>query len=187
MFDASRGTDVGRNIPGGFDREPVGAAQMPWPDQFHIQGGHSGLVFRRSPAPDEDPSYVTAFVEVLTGETFLRGEGADITEAEAACWGKYQRWLHCPGPTGEHSWKPGYTAKSTGEWLAYHNGAGFCGHCGAFESKKFTAEELGQHCGACGVATMWHYERNADGQMEFACRKHALRTQWAPDEDDSCA
>lgn len=172
MLDPMTGKDVGRNIPGGFGREPIGVAQMPWPDHFHIQGGTNGLVFRPAPDEGEEPTYTTAFVEVFPGGTFLRGEGKTIAEAEVDCWGKYQRWISCPGPTGEHSWKPGYTAKN-GRWVGYHNGAGFCEHCHAFASGKFTAEQLGQFCHVCSTPTMWTWKDQPDGTTEFFCKEHA--------------
>ncbi|MEJ7648586.1 MAG: hypothetical protein WKF57_05965 [Nakamurella sp.] len=173
MRDPISGQDIGRTIAcGNPDRTPA-PALMPWPDDVYLQGGGRGLVFRRNPAEGEAGSYTTAFVEAFVVGSFLRGEGPTIADAEKSCWDSYQRLLHCPGPTGEHSWKPGRTLRSGFD--PYRNGAGFCEHCNAFRSGLFTAEELGQFCQTCGEPTMWHYERDADGVDRFLCETHTPR------------
>lgn len=99
-------------------------ALHPWPEETFLQGGKSGLVLRRT---ERGGSYTTAFVEAgLPGQnTFIRGEGETLAEAEADAWDKYQRWLNCDG-SGQH-----------GPWEArgYENGSGFCLRCGAWGSK----------------------------------------------------
>lgn len=171
MRDPITGQEIGHTIArGNPDRTPA-PARMPWPDDVRLQGGGIGLVIRRDPAKGEPGSYTTAFVEAFVAGSFIRGEGPTIVEAEQSCWDGYQRLLHCPGPTGEHSWKPGRTRKSGFD--PYRNGAGFCEHCDAFRSGLFTAEQLGQFCEACGEPTMWHHERDADGADRFLCETHA--------------
>lgn len=119
---------------GGVDMD----TQHPWPDDTFVQGGARGVVFVAG-----GPNYETAFVEAFPANTFLRGEGATIGEAETAAWGKYQRILACPTMVGP------YTNPVTGEegvmvgplhgdrdndWdrRGYTNGSAFCPHCGTW-------------------------------------------------------
>lgn len=173
MIDPLTGADVGRVIPrtGGY------LAAMPWTDDVAVQGGRHGLVVtptRGDSVPSAAGSgpvgtYFTAFVEVFTGGTFIRGEGATLAAAERQAWNRYQAWRSCPGPTGQHEWSPDRHLPG-GRSIRYRNGAGFCRHCGAFESGRFTGADLGQHCRGCGVPTIWHWEEHPDGAVTFLCR-----------------
>lgn len=120
-----------------------------WPLDCEVQGGKSGLVFVKGGEP-----YRTAFVEAFPAGTFIRGEGETIRDAEEAAWAKYMKRLECPG----HEW----------EARGYKNGAGFCKHCGTFQSKVFTPEDLGLFCKVCGVPTYWSREND-----DFFCEEHA--------------
>ncbi len=93
-------------------------ARHPWPEDCLIQGGSRGVVFR------EGSPYRTAFVEAFPG-TFLRGEGATITEAEDACWAKYERLAACPHDQGF-------------DRRHYVNGSGFCRRCGTWFPDRVT-------------------------------------------------
>lgn len=87
-----------------------------WPGDCAVQWGH-GLL----PA--------VPFFEAFPKGTFIRGEGADIAEAEAKAFAQYQRDLAC-----DHVWgrqRPG--PKGT----LYTNGAGWCRKCGGFRGKMF--------------------------------------------------
>lgn len=110
------------------------AIQRPWPIDATINGGGSGLVFRR-----DGSTYGTAFIEATLNEpaTFLRGEGDSIEEAEEAAWAKYLRYT---ANDHEHEF----------ETRGYTNGAGFCKHCGLFKSKAFSLQEIGSICHICG-------------------------------------
>ena len=108
-----------------------------------VQGGHNGLVIDRT---DTTKSYRTAFVEAFVDNSFVRGEGKTIQEADDACWDKIVKQRSC----SEHEFIP----------RSYTNGAGFCKHCGYFASKHFTGEDLGQLCDVCG-----------DGCLEFRIYK----------------
>jgi hypothetical protein len=88
------------------------AMRHPWPEDCLVQGGSSGVVFR------EGAPYRTAFVEAFPG-TFLRGEGKTITEAEDACWAKYEILAACPHDQG-------FSRRD------YVNGSGFCNRCGTW-------------------------------------------------------
>ncbi|MCG5464176.1 hypothetical protein MED01_002341 [Micromonospora sp. MED01] len=96
-------------------------AQHPWPDDTFLQGGSRGVVFA------SDGNYRTAFVEAFHSnpDTFLRGEGTTVAEAEDACWAKYQTLTACPA----HPEHGPFEARQ------YTNGAGFCAHCGTWFSK----------------------------------------------------
>jgi hypothetical protein len=132
-------------------------AVHPWPAGTYLQGGNTGLVFRQ-----DGTTYRTAFVEAFVDDTFIRGEGETVTEAEAQAWVKFSRYRACPG----HDY----------ETRGYTNGAGFCRHCGKFASDVFTAEDLGQYCITCGTATMWSRAGN-----HWYCQDHALprEERWA--------
>ena len=147
------GKDIGRTFP--LREEIEGARtyeiEQAWPDETSVSMGN-GVVFVRG----TNDSYTTAFVEVYPpGADFIRGEGGTLSEAEERAWLKYQVALHCTSGS-EHEWEP----------RGYKNGAGFCRHCGTFKSKCFTAEQLGQYCRVCGVATMWSWDDEG-----FTCEK----------------
>lgn len=108
-----------------------------------VQGGRNGLVVN---AKDPSKSYRTAFVEAFIDNSFVRGEGKTIEEADDACWVKIIKHRTC----SEHEFIP----------RSYTNGAGFCKHCGFFASGWFTGEDLGQLCVVCG-----------DGCLEFRIYK----------------
>lgn len=118
-------------------------ARHPWPEDVHLQGGKRGLVLVRGGG-----SYRTAFVEASPAETFLRGEGATVEEAEDAAWAKYQKVLECDGTGQPHG---------PFEPRQYDNGSGFCTRCGAWftdvcePSQAVKAEEA-----ACDIVLkMW--------------------------------
>jgi hypothetical protein len=95
-------------------------ATKPWPAGMLLQGGSTGIVIRPS---DRGGDYRTAFVEAFPEGTFIRGEGRTITEAEEACWTKYQRHTDCDGTGQPHG---------PFEPRQYENGCGFCVRCGAW-------------------------------------------------------
>jgi hypothetical protein len=108
-----------------------------------VQGGHNGLVIN---SKDTSKSYRTAFVEAFIDNSFVRGEGETIKDADDACWAKVIKQRSCP----KHEFIP----------HSYTNGAGFCKHCGYFASGYFSGEDLGQLCAVCG-----------DGCLEFRIYK----------------
>jgi hypothetical protein len=91
----------------------------------YIQWGGSGIVFQRDEERNID-TYKTAFFEVfpINPQTFLRGEGKTIDEAEDDVWKKYQRILKC-------DW---HKISRKG----YKNGSGVCTRCGLFVSHIFS-------------------------------------------------
>lgn len=87
---------------------------MPWPEDCTVQWGH-GII----PA--------NPFFEAFIPGTFYRGDGASIEEAEKRAFAQYEKEKTC-----NHLWgrqRPGRDL--------YHNGAGWCRHCGAFRSNMF--------------------------------------------------
>ena len=88
----------------------------PWPADCYVQGGGHGIVFKRGGG-----SYRTAFVEAFP-DTFLRGEGPTLADAEDACWIKYQTMQACPAAPDHGPF----------EARGYTNGAGFCTRCGGW-------------------------------------------------------
>lgn len=115
--------------------------KKPWPGDCFVQCGGDGLVFPSghmekcftkgemieglADALADPKTYTTAFFEAFPREpdTFIRGEGKTIEEAEAQAWEHLERIKACPGHEYE---KRGYT-----------NGAGLCRHCDLFKSKVF--------------------------------------------------
>jgi hypothetical protein len=101
-------------------QEPIRCA---WPAGTFIQGGARGVVFG-----GQRGSYRTAFVEVILGGTFLRGEGPSIEAAEMRCWEKYEQMNSCS------------TAPDHGPWdrRGYRNGSAFCISCGSWFPDNMT-------------------------------------------------
>jgi hypothetical protein len=126
------------------DGEPYQCAH-PWPEHCFVQCGDRGIVLRAK------GSYQTAFFEACPPETFIRGEGKTIPEAEADAWKQYQRILACPGHEFERR--------------GYDNGAGFCKHCNMFKGNAF--EPL-HNCAVCGVATYHTHDTNGN----WYCLEH---------------
>jgi hypothetical protein len=124
----------------------------PWPEGTYLQGGSSGLVFAGAGG-----ARVTAFVEAFPREpnTFIRGEGATVAEADDDAWAKYQRFSACDG----HAFEAG----------KYRNGAGHCSKCRMFGSKVFTPEQLGLFCAECRIPT--YYSQTGDRML---CEDHAI-------------
>lgn len=120
-----------------------------WPADCLIQGGSAGLVV----SPKN--TYRTAFVEAFPRDpdTFIRGEGATIADAEDAAWARFQKYQACP-----HS--SGYDRRG------YINGAGFCKSCGMFRSDVFDLVEIGSVCCVCGAP----YWTQVAGEMY--CQEH---------------
>lgn len=108
----------------------------PWPEEARVQWGH-GIV----PA--------VPFFEAFLPGTFIRGEGADIAEAEAKAFAQYEREGHC-----DHQWgrqRPGGDL--------YTNGAGWCRKCRAFRSSMFPPiTKLGAHRKPLSTMELHHLE-----------------------------
>jgi hypothetical protein len=70
-------------------------------------------------------SYRTAFFEAFprAPDTFIRGEGKTVAEAEADAWRQFQRFTACKA----HEW----------ERRDYRTGAGICRKCGQFGVQVF--------------------------------------------------
>ena len=96
-------------------------SKLPWPDDVLVQGSDFGLVFSRT-----EPTRTTAFVEVFPPNSFIRGEGATLRDAEDEAWSKYVSQMACEKKTGHEF-----------ERRQYRNGAGLCRHCDAFRSNVF--------------------------------------------------
>lgn len=110
------------HLPGSWRYQPENEPKCAWPDDCMVQWGDSGVVLREA---DKGGSYRTAFFEAFprNPNTFIRGEGATVGDAEASAFAKFQKYQACDGHEFE---RRGYT-----------NGAGFCKHCGFFGSKAF--------------------------------------------------
>lgn len=67
---------------------PPYICRQPWPTKCFVQCGGSGVVLSAK------GNYRTAFFEAFP-DTFIRGEGETIEEAEIKAWEKYQLQLSC--------------------------------------------------------------------------------------------
>jgi hypothetical protein len=136
-------------LPGGHNHEghePCCA----WPADCYVQWGSKGIVFRR----DGGKTYQTAFFEAFP-QTFIRGEGATVADAERSAFAQFQRFQACAGHEFE---RRGYT-----------NGAGFCKHCGMFKSKVFAPTTT---CSVCSEPTDYSYGVDADKVAHWYCENH---------------
>lgn len=125
-----------------------------WPENCSIQGGDKGVVF-----VEGGESYRTAFFEAFpkVPNTFIRGEGKSVQEAEKNAWEKYQRALSCP----EHEF----------ERRGYRNGVGFCKHCNMSSSKAFEPAET---CYRCGANTYYLQDKHG----KWACENCHKSVAW---------
>lgn len=105
--------------------------KKPWPEDCFVQSGGSGLVLSRS---GKKP-YTTAFFEAFPRDpdTFIRGEGETIEEAEDKAYQKLLSYQACD----DHDFE-----RKTEE------GRGKCRHCGL---DSLRALPNLQACGECGV------------------------------------
>lgn len=95
--------------------------------------------------------YRTAFFEAFprNPDTFLRGEGKTIQEAEEKAWKQFEKLRACPG----HEF----------EARGYENGGGFCKHCGKFGSNVIAPIHA---CPGCGKLNWF----SKDNRGEFWCQ-----------------
>jgi len=139
-----------------------------WPEDCMVQWGETGMVFDSGSLDNafsqEDSTnllseltkgflYMTAFFEAFPREplnTFIRGEGDGLDEAEQDCWEKYERQMGCHG----HEYERG----------KYRGGQGKCKHCNHFKSDAF---EPMDNCRVCGKPT--HYSQ--DVNEEWVCKE----------------
>jgi hypothetical protein len=162
---------LARNSRGGFYE-----CKQDWPEDCFVQCGDSGIVITAHKSMDvladkrkvvlaiigvlsdvestpELPFYRTAFFEAFPRipNTFIRGEGKIVGEAETVCWNIYQQYLSCDHPSFE--------ARD------YENGSGYCTKCGLW----FPGVIPPFHpCQMCGKST-W-YSQDKDG--DFWCEEH---------------
>lgn len=131
----------------GMDPNRPYECKYDWPDDCFVQCGDSGVVF--SP----NGNYRTAFFEAFPSDpdTFIRGEGNTVEEAEQKAWKKLQRQSKCTHPAYD---RRGYT-----------NGAAFCICCGLFRASLF---EPTTTCSVCCKKTNWMHHKG-----EWYCEEHA--------------
>ena len=91
-----------------------------WPFDCFIQCGGSGLVI-----DEQKGDYTTAFFEAFprNPDTFIRGEGKTVEEAERMAFAQLTRIQACPSHDFERD--------------RFKNGCGICKHCGLFMSRVF--------------------------------------------------
>lgn len=146
-----------------------------WSETCWMQCGNGGIVFEKNivdimkdqqaeevitafvtPQESKLKSYRTAFFEVFAKEpdTFIRGEGKTVQEAEQKAWEEWQKVTHCPGENGHE-----FEAKG------HENGAGVCKHCGLFAVNVIPSPHK---CQVCKTST-WYTK---DIENRYYCEKH---------------
>lgn len=148
--------------------------QYPWPDDCFVQCGDEGIVF----SPEKIRK--TAFFEAFPQNTFLRGEGATVAEAEKSCWRQYQKITAC---SLDHANPDNFDARG------YTNGYGFCKGCGMGASIIPPTNP----CQSCGELTWYSQDINNNFWCE-KCYDKTPRELWsvtrelfakAEEEDDN--
>ena len=121
-------------------------------DPDKLWHGIEGVLSGEECKPDL-PYYRTAFFEAFprNPNTFIRGEGKNIEEAEEKCWKIYQAYFECDHPSFE--------ARD------YENGAGYCVKCGLWFPSVIPPFHP---CQACGKLTWF----SQDADKDFWCEDH---------------
>lgn len=122
-----------------------------WPEDCVVQwgGSGSGIVL------GEEDCYSTAFFEAFPSDGtagFIRGEGENVEEAEAAAFASFERQSGC-FKAGGHQWtrsprKAGFEDRLRNghrvpKVATYTNGGAFCLRCNAFETALHSIPQLG--------------------------------------------
>lgn len=126
--------------------------QKPWPKDCHVQCGDRGIVFSKTKAPR-----TTAFFEAFP-DTFIRGEGSTVAEAEEKAWEKYQRQVNCQ----DHDFERHGNSEH-----------GSCKHCGLFKTDIFKPTHS---CAICGKP-----EINFEYFGHYICLEHYLAAAENPE------
>jgi hypothetical protein len=123
-----------------------------WGDDVEIQWGDHGITIHRQ---EKTVTPVHAFFEAFprNPNTFLRGEGESLEEAEKKCFAWYSKMMNC----GTHEW----------DRRDRTDGYAYCRKCqiGATILDPLTT------CYKCGVPTAWS-SRKIDGKKVHVCQLH---------------
>jgi hypothetical protein len=123
-----------------FGRRTIWPCRHDWPLGLFCQGGDGyvgGVAFFEAFPRDPD--------------TFLRGEGPTVEDAEDACWARYVRIRECSGH------------ELVQDGVSPH---GTCRHCGLWQANVFQPKTC---CVRCGVSTDWLSDRLG----RYWCPDHA--------------
>lgn len=123
-----------------------------WSDDCFVQWGGSGLVFGK------EKSYTTAFFEAFpkSPDTFIRGEGKTIDEAETNAFAEYSKIVGCK----MHEFKR--MTKSLSDTR------GICMHCGLFQCEAF---KIDSRCSICNRITGF----SSDAEGKYYCELHVFQ------------
>lgn len=123
-----------------------------WGEDVQIQWGDHGITIHRQ---EKTITLVHAFFEAFpqSPDTFLRGEGESLEEAEKKCFAWYTKMINC----GDHDW----------DRRDRTDGYAYCKKC------KIEATVLDPltTCYKCGVPTAWS-SRKIDGKKVLVCQLH---------------
>ncbi len=134
---------------------PSYMCQKPWPESCFVQCGDSGVVL------SVKGNYRTAFFEAFP-DTFIRGEGATVEDAEDKAWAAHQRHLACAG----HE----FDRRGDSEH-------GTCRHCGLFKSHILKPVH------SCSVCAKPHV--NLNFYSAHLCLKHFMEFARDPEQSAS--
>lgn len=135
-----------------------------WPEECFVQCGDKGIVLTRQEQTDGSHAYRTAFFEAFprNPDTFIRGEGESIEEAEDDAYKQYLHFSNCL----DHEY----------ERRDYTNGAGFCIHCGMFKGKAF--EPIRVPCVICSQPTRFMSDKEGNYYGIECWRKMPKDQRW---------
>jgi hypothetical protein len=161
----------------------------PWPNDCMVQCGDNGIVLKShsiqdvlsdpdktinsviavldpsTPSTPSLPFTRTAFFEAFPRipDTFIRGEGPTLQEAEQSAWDQYQKYLLCDGSNLATN---GIAIHGPYDPRSYENGAGFCVKCGLWFPRVVPSPHS---CQECGTLT-WYARDNSGG---WWCKDHS--------------
>jgi hypothetical protein len=130
--------------------------KFPWPEDCFVQSGGDGIIVPKGSMEASlvtgvlpKPIRRTAFFEAFPRkpDTFIRGEGQTIEEAETKAWAKFLIFRQC---SADHNDPENF------EKRGYTNGGGFCKTCGMFKCKCF---EPWESCCSCGIKTYYGQDK----------------------------
>jgi hypothetical protein len=124
-----------------FSKQPMYDCKCDWPDDCFVQSGDEGLVF--SPKGNYRTSFFEAFPR--NPNTFIRGEGKTMEEAEQNAWKEFQKQSNC---ALDHTNPDNFDRRKM------RNGLGFCKQC----SVSLMIFEPLEKCCNCGKATYFTYD-----------------------------
>lgn len=135
-----------------------------WGDDVRVQWGYCGVSINRK---EQTVTPVKSFFEAFPpapNNTFLRGEGDSVHDAEDRAFTQYEKMMACP----QHEWdRRGRT-----------DGYAYCKLCGM---SQMALEPL-TRCAICDIPSSWT-SRKENGEKKHYCRFHDPQLYKLTDEE----